>query len=396
MLRQVLSYRDTSFVKILAGVRRCGKSTLLAMLEQTLLDDGVPQHNIFSRKLDDIWLPIDYDAETLLDEARKAITASDDSRPFYVLLDEVQEIPRWELVVRKLQARPNTDIYITGSNSTLLSGELATHLTGRYVQIHVYPLSFKEFRETGWGTTDDDLFQRYMRYGGMPVFVNDDIQDQPRIISALNDVYESIVNKDVIQRYGFRDAATVRKIARYLFSTSGNLFSSWNVYNALKSSGVSTTFTTMENQIEALKNAFAIYDAEQTAVRGKALLRPQRKFYPVDNGLRNLVNHFADSDHGAQLEGIVFMELKRRGYDVSIGKTSDGEIDFVAQRADERIYIQVTLSMLEESTRARELRPLLGLSDAYPRMVLTLDRFSAGTTEQGIRIVNAVDWLLEA
>ena len=325
--------------------------------------------------------------------------ATQESRPgpFYVFLDEIQDVPGWEEVVRRLHSRDDTDVYITGSNARLLSGELATHLTGRYITIPVYPLSFDEYQRhhRAQGTTDstDQLFSKYMMFGGMPGLFATGQPDQDKATEILTSIYESIVMKDVAGRYGIRDIATLEKLSRYLFSTSGNLFSVNKVANTLTSAGANASYATVDNQISALERSFIVYSAQQERMRGKELLRPQRKFYPVDNGFRNLATGFNGSDRGAQLEGIVFMELQRRGYDVTIGSLPDGEIDFIAKRGNNKQYIQVTLNMTEEQTRERELAPLRRLGDAFPRTVLTLDWHSEGMTDEGIHITNVMDWL---
>lgn len=390
------SHRNTPEIKVLTGVRRCGKSTLLEHYAQSLLDDGVPASNIFTRRFDSFDTPIGYSATDLHADLMQA-TQEARPGPFYVFLDEIQDVPGWEEVVRRLHSRDDTDVYITGSNARLLSGELATHLTGRYITIPVYPLSFDEYQRhhRAQGTTDstDQLFSKYMMFGGMPGLFVTGQPDQDKATEILTSIYESIVMKDVAGRYGIRDIATLEKLSRYLFSTSGNLFSVNRVAYTLASAGANASYATVDNQISALERSFIVYSAQQERMRGKELLRPQRKFYPVDNGFRNLATGFNGSDRGAQLEGIVFMELQRRGYDVAIGSLPDGEIDFIAKRGNDKQYIQVTLNMTEEQTRERELAPLRRLGDAFPRTVLTLDWHSEGMTDEGIHITNVMDWL---
>lgn len=390
------SHRNTPEIKVLTGVRRCGKSTLLEHYAQSLLDDGVPASNIFTRRFDSFDTPIGYSATDLHADLMQA-TQESRPGPFYVFLDEIQDVPGWEEVVRRRHSRDDTDVYITGSNARLLSGELATHLTGRYITIPVYPLSFDEYQRhhRAQGTTDstDQLFSKYMMFGGMPGLFATGQPDQDKATEILTSIYESIVMKDVAGRYGIRDIATLEKLSRYLFSTSGNLFSVNKVANTLASAGANASYATVDNQISALERSFIVYSAQQERMRGKELLRPQRKFYPVDNGFRNLATGFNGSDRGAQLEGIVFMELQRRGYDVTIGSLPDGEIDFIAKRGNDKQYIQVTLNMTEEQTRERELAPLRRLGDAFPRTVLTLDWHSEGMTDEGIHITNVMDWL---
>lgn len=389
-------HRDSPEVKVLSGVRRSGKSTLLSRYAESLRDEGVPQSNIFARRFDAFDVPIGYDAQDLHRDLVEA-TARAEPGPFYVFLDEIQDVPGWESVVRRLHTREHTDVYITGSNARLLSGELATYLTGRYVTIPVYPLSFDEYLgyRRGQGAVEpvDSLFAQYMMFGGMPGLFATGLPDERTAGELLAAVYDSVVMKDVAQRYGVRDFATLEKLSRYLFATSANLFSVNNVVNTLRGAGANVSHATVDNQIDALEQAFIIRSVEQERMRGRQLLRPQRKYYPVDNGLRNLATGFSGADRDAQLEGVVCVELLRRGYTVTTGTLPEGEIDFVARRNSERQYVQVTLNMTEETTRERELAPLRRLDDAFPRLVLTLDWYSAGVTAEGVRIMNVTDWL---
>lgn len=402
LMHALRAHRGTQAVKVLVGVRRCGKSTLLGHYAKSLIDEGVPERNVFIKRFDSFDVPLDYDAEQLYRDLQNAVERSEPGM-FYVFLDEIQEVGGWEKVVRRLHTRELTDVYITGSNAYLLSGELATYLAGRYVAVPVFPLSFREYSTYAASLdvrqTQEHLFASYMMFGGMPgLYADGDVREvnQGKAAEILGAIYESVVVKDVATRYGVRDMATLEKLSRYLFSTSGNLFSTNKVVGTLRSAGIGIASATAENQIDALEKAFIIYGCEQSRIRGKELLRPQRKYYPVDNGFRNLANGFNGADQGAQLEGIVFMELKRRGYTVAIGALPDAEIDFVARRDSDTVYIQVTLNMTDEATRARELAPLRRLNSAFPRTVLTLDRFGLGVTEEGIRIVNVIDWLLGA
>ncbi|PJM74918.1 ATP-binding protein [Bifidobacterium simiarum] len=400
LMTTLTDHRNTPEIKVLTGVRRCGKSTLLHLYAQSLRQQGVPERNIYHRRFDSFDTPIGYTATDLYDDLRQAFDTAEPG-PFTVLLDEIQDVPDWEQVVRRLHTRDDTDVYITGSNARLLSGELATYLTGRYVTIPVYPLSYDEYathmERKHPDVSEEQRFAEYMMYGGMPgLYANGTGKpDRSRAGEVLDAVYESVVVKDVARRYGIRDLATLEKLSRYLFATSGNLFSTNNVVNTLNSAGLKVTYATVDNQIDALEKAFIVYGCEQSRIRGRQLLRPQRKYYPVDNGFRNLANGFNGADRGAQLEGIVYMELRRRGWSVSIGALPGGEIDFVARNGSDRQYIQVTLNMTEEHTRERELAPLRRLDDAFPRLVLTLDRFSEGVTQEGIRTINVMDWLRE-
>lgn len=398
-LDQLSRQWHTPDIKVLVGIRRCGKSSILAMFaDQLARDQGVEPRNIFFKRLDDYGTPLDYSVADLQNDIDNALEQADPDSWFHVFLDEIQDIDGWEHLVRRLHTRAKTDVYITGSNARLLSGELATQLTGRYFEIPVYPLSFAEYTAFPplheQHTDETSRFNDFLRFGGMPgLFALADRGEQS-ISNELRGIYQSILFKDVAQRFAIRDLHTLEVLGRYLCATSGTLFSARKIANTLTSMGTKTNGPSVDSLASAIVKSYLLYEAEQTGLQGKTLLRPQRKFYPADTGLRNLMTGFSGRDLGAQLECAVFRELRSRGYDVTIGTFDDLEIDFVARRGSEKMYIQVTLSMLEEQTRARELRPLEALTDAFPRIVITLDHYSAGVTEDGIRIVNAIDWLL--
>lgn len=390
----------TPEIKVLTGVRRSGKSSILQLYADKLHAGGIEQRNMFFKRLDDFDTPLNYRANDLYGQLTTAISASDKRRWFYVFLDEIQDVDGWEDVVRRLHTRERTDVYITGSNAQVLSGELATLLTGRYREIPVFPLSFTEYKDFAAHrdknfTTPKATLTEYLRFGGMPGIFALNSMDEAEIRSTLSATYDSILFSDVVSRLELRSSPAIERVARFILSTSGNLFSLRNVTSALRDSGIALDSKTVDALIEGLIESFVIYAAEQQGLRGKRVLRPQRKFFPVDTGLRSLATGFGTTDIGARLEGVVFMELKRRGYEVAIGTPPEGEIDFVASRGDKRAYIQVTASMLDETTRRRELAPLQGLTDAYPRIVLTADSSVAGVAAEGIRIVNVEQWLTQ-
>ena len=390
----------TPEIKVLTGVRRSGKSSILQLYADKLHAGGIEQRNMFFKRLDDFDTPLNYRANDLYGQLTTAISASDKRRWFYVFLDEIQDVDGWEDVVRRLHTRERTDVYITGSNAQVLSGELATLLTGRYREIPVFPLSFTEYkdfvahRDKNF-TTPKATLTEYLRFGGMPGIFALNSMDEAEIRSTLSATYDSILFSDVVSRLELRSSPAIERVARFILSTSGNLFSLRNVTSALRDSGIALDSKTVDALIEGLIESFVLYAAEQQGLRGKRVLRSQRKFFPVDTGLRSLATGFGTTDIGARLEGVVFMELKRRGYEVAIGTPPEGEIDFVASRGDKRAYIQVTASMLDETTRRRELAPLQGLTDAYPRIVLTADSSVAGVAAEGIRIVNVEQWLAQ-
>lgn len=405
LLNRLLAHHDTPDIKVIIGVRRCGKSTALAMLSDALHTDGIPRNNIFHKRFDAFDVPLDYSAADLHDELMRAAEEADASFPFYVMLDEIQDVPGWEKVVRRLHTRERTDVYVTGSNANLLSSDLATYLTGRYVEIPAYPLSFAEytafsnvFDRQSESRSGDDLLAEYLIYGGMPGQFALRERNETTVGAELRDIYRSILFKDVAQRYDIRDLDGLEKLSRFLFSTSGSLFSARNVANTLTSAGHRISSVTISAQVKALCSAMLIYQAEQEGMQGKTVLRPLSKYYPVDNGFRSLVNGFSPRDVGARLECAVYMELVRRGYTVSVGTSDKAEIDFIASRTGlqgtEKQYIQVTASLLDDTTRTREFAPLLSLTDAFPRVIITLDPYSAGIDGNGITVVTARDWFL--
>lgn len=393
-------YRNGEHIKVLKGVRRCGKSTLLDLLIERLRAEGVPEQNLIRRRFDEFGMALDQTAETLQADLSDAFSSAH-SGTVYVFLDEIQMVEGWEKVVRGLHTRADTDVYITGSNAYLLSSDLATYLAGRYAEIDVFPLSFKEYLDFSERTglslgSSEKAFARYLRYGGMPSLFalrDADEQDYARELSA---IYDSVILSDVAQHLAIRDYALLSKLVAYVFSTSGNLFSVASITNYLRSAGIKTSVQTIDSYLYGLEEALIMYGAKQVGLQGRQLLRPLRKFYPVDTGLRNLSIGFALKDIGFQLENAVFMELMRRGYDVSIGAMGKAEVDFVAQRNDERLYIQVCDRLGDDAVMERELAPLQKIGDSFAKMVLTTDTLHAGTTPDGIRVMSLIDWLLDS
>ncbi len=394
------SFVGTPEVKVLVGVRRCGKSSLLALLANRLRSRGVPDRCIIQLKLDGYEVPLSPDARWLDAQIRPRLADVAADETAYVLLDEVQEVAGWEDVVRRVNTLPNAQVFITGSNARVLSGELATLLAGRYVEIPVYPLGFEEYisfgEAFGWDVASKEaLLSDFVAFGGMPAlfaYTRGDVAAYERVLSG---IFDTVILKDVVGRSHVKDVDLLEKVVRYVFSTSGNLFSTKRVVDALVSAGRKASQETVDNYLAALVNAKVMTACEQQGLAGKEVLRPQRKFYPVDNGLRNLTIGFNRTrDTGYQLEAIVFNELVRRGWKVGIGALPGGEVDFVATRRDERLYIQVCQSVLDETTFAREVTPLEAIQDSFPKVVLVADRWKTGATSSGIRIVNVADWLL--
>lgn len=391
---------DSPNIKVLTGIRRCGKSTLLSMLVERIRKEGFPQSNIFYRRFDQFGMPVNPDAEWLLSELDAAKREADPNLPLRVFLDEIQEVKGWEKVVRQLHTDSSFDVFITGSNAYVLSSDLSTFLAGRYERIEVYPLSFREYLrfaheavECPWD--DETLLRRYMTYGGMPGLFELPFADQQAVSDELTTLFDAIILNDVARRSSISDMDLLTKLIRYVYSTSGSLFSTKKVSDALTSMGRKVKPETVDNYLVSLVRAFALYECEQEGLVGKRLLRPMRKFYPADTGFRNLPSGFAGSDIGFQLENVVYLELRRRGYSPFVGALPGSEIDFVAKRGNERIYLQVSASLLDEGVYRREVAPLESVKNAFPKTILVLDGWREGYTDSGVRIQRLLDWLLD-
>jgi len=315
----------------------------------------------------------------------------------YILLDEVQRVQDWEKCVNALHVDFDTDIYITGSNAYLLSSELSTYLSGRYIEIKMLPLSFKEFLDFYQFESNvpmDDKFTRYLKYGGMPSAIL--LGDTNNLYeNAIKGIYNTVFMKDVIDRNKVVDSSLLEKILKFLMNNIGNVVSSKKIADFLTSQGTKVTHNTVLNYLNMLENAYIIYKAQRYDIKGKELLKTLEKYYIVDMGIRNTILGFRDSDYGHILENIVYFELLRNGYEVTVGKTDNLEVDFIATTSVDKKYYQVTLSLLEEETRKRELRSLKNINDNYEKTILTLDKIYSGTTEEGIKIINIVDFLLK-
>lgn len=397
--RRLTDSLGTPDIKVLKGVRRCGKSSLLTLLSNSFKDAGTPPQDILYRRMDQFGVPLDPDASWLEEEVLRAMRGKQGDK-LYVLLDEIQDVRGWEKVVRRLHTAPNVEVFVTGSNAHVLSSDLSTLLGGRYIEIDVFPLSFAEYVEFSSSEdmtlrSRDDLLSAYVRFGGMPAQFSLPDRGEESLAQMLRTVYETIILNDVALHERISDMDLLAKLVRYTFSTSGNLFSTRSIVNALKSSGRKASFETIDNYLRALESALIVRSCEQEGISGKQVLRPLRKYYPVDNGLRNLMTGFAPRDYGAQLECVVHNELVRRGYDVTVGTLPGGtEVDFVARSGADRLYVQVSESLESEETYEREVRPFEQIRDSFPRLVLTLGRYRLGTTETGVRISNLADWLL--
>lgn len=392
-MKKLLAYKDTEFIKVITGIRRCGKSSLLKLFMEKIKEENAKVNVIYmnfeSFEFDEI---VDY--KDMYNEIKNQIK---DKSKTYILLDEVQRVINWEKCVNALTVDFNCDIYITGSNAYLLSSELSTYLSGRYIEIKMLPLSFKEFLKFANFNDNlsiDEKFNQYIKYGGMPGIIklnnNLDLFDD-----AIKGIYNTVFMKDIIEKNRLTDATLLEKVLKFLMSNTGSLVSSKKIADFLTSQGTKVTHNTILNYLEMLENAYIIYKAPRYDIKGKELLKTLEKYYVVDMGIRNSILGFRDSDYGHIIENIVFFELLSRGYTVTVGKTDSLEVDFIATNSKEKMYYQVTLSLLEENVRNREFTPLKNINDNYEKTILTLDRVYNEISEDGIKCKNVIDFLLE-
>lgn len=383
------TYRDVPLVKILAGVRRCGKSTILEMLQDDLQKSGVAADHIISMR----YTSEDFDDAMTDKDMYKSIKEqmTGDGR-YYLLLDEVQEIDGWEKAVNSLLENTDTDIYVTGSNSKLMSGEISTYLTGRYISIPVYTLSFAEFLEfkKERDLPVKELLNEYIRMGGFPIVALGNF-DERSAYQIVEGIYNSVIISDITKRHNIANFDLFNRVVRYIVENVGKTFSANAIVKFLKSEGRSLSVEAVYNYLNWLEKAFVIYRCRRYDLQGKSVLKTQEKFYLADSSLKYCIMGFNPKSIAAMLENIVYFELRRKGYDVYIGKNETKEIDFVAVRRDERIYVQVCRRLPEESDR--EVANLLEIRDHYPKYMVTLDELAAGNIN-GVRIVHLADFLL--
>lgn len=398
-LDQLKKWKDKSVIKVITGIRRCGKSTLLELYREYLKTQGVTDDQIISINFEELEYEELLDYKALYNFIKERLH---ESKTTYIFLDEIQQVENFQKAVDSLYVKKNVDVYITGSNAYLLSGELATLLSGRYIEINMLPLSFAEFCELKSGGDKDALFAEYMQNGGLPYIASLE-NDAEMIDTYLEGIYNTVIVKDVEERAKRKekdpnkrkitDAALLKNISRFLANSIGSPISIKSIADYVTSSGRKTSPNTVDDYVEALVEPYIFYPAERYDVIGKQLLKKNQKMYIVDLGLRRHLLAKQKYDLGFSLENIIFFELLRRGYSVNIGKVGVTEIDFVAKKNDEIRYYQVTASMTEKSTFDREMSPLQNISDNYPKTVITLDRFTLGNYG-GIEVVNAIDWLL--
>ena len=392
-MNKLLSYKDTEFIKVITGIRRCGKSSLLKLFMNKLKEEN-PRTNVIYMNFESFEFDKIIDYKDMYTEIKKQIKSKGKA---YILLDEVQRVTNWEKCVNALTVDFNCDIYITGSNAYLLSSELSTYLSGRYIEIKMLPLSFKEFLKFANFESNisiDEKFNQYMKYGGMPGIIKLNY-DYNLFDDAIKGIYNTVFMKDVIEKNKLTDASLLEKVLKFLMSNTGSLISSKKIADFLTSQGTKVTHNTILNYLEMLENAYIIYKASRYDIKGKELLKTLKKYYIVDIGIRNSILGFRDSDYGHIIENIVFFELLNRGYTVTLGKNDSLEVDFIATNFKEKKYYQVALSLLEENVRNREFVPLKSINDNYEKTILTLDRVYNETSEEGIKCRNIIDFLLE-
>lgn len=424
-LNQMIAFQDTEMIKVMTGIRRCGKSSLMKLMAEHLRENGVADDQILEMNFESMSIP-EMDARGFYEYVKARICP--DKRT-YLFFDEVQKVPGWENAVNSFRVDFDCDIYITGSNAYLLSSELSTYLSGRYVEIKVLPLSFREFLDFhGYKLTeqkspaggvkkrimDDDgevydareLYDAYTRFGGMPMLADIGLEIN-RVTAALDGVYSAAVINDILEREkrkGQRtitDAVLLRKIIMFLADNIGNNTSATSIGNTLAGEGLledgkrktKPAVQTIQAYIKALTEAYFFYEIKRFDIKGKEYLRTLGKYYIVDIGLRNYLLGFREGDSGHILENIIFFELMRRGYDVAIGKIDNQEVDFIATKTDEKKYIRVTETMNAPETRERELAPLRKIRDSYEKIVIALE-CDLTQTQDGIKIIRALDFLL--
>ena len=390
-LDELIESIDLNLIKVITGVRRSGKSTLLLQYKEYLISQGISEKNIIYMNFESAdWYSIK-NYEDLYNYIKNNINKNKN----YILLDEVQNIEKWEKAVNSLLVDIDCDIYITGSNAYLLSSELTTLLAGRVLTIKIYPFSFKEFLAEYPFKNDEDKyekFDKYLKYGGMPMLVN--MNDNELLMTNyLNDIKEVVLKKDIINRNNIKDVVFLDNLIKYMSSCIGNLTTPNAIYELMKKNGSNITNETVDSYLKMIENAYFIYRVPRYELKGKQLLKTQGKYYFVDNGLKNIISGFSSYDTGSSFENLIYIELLRRGYEVYVGKYNNIEIDFIAIKPNERVYYQVTRSMLDENVEKREKNSLLAVKDNYRKVILTMDNVKNKQID-GIEVINIIDFLM--
>ncbi|EHD1636863.1 ATP-binding protein [Listeria monocytogenes] len=388
-LKQLIQFKDADFIKVITGVRRSGKSVLLMLYKEYLLQEGVPENHIIHINFESF----EYQTITTEEKFRQKLDEllPEDDKKVYLLFDEIQMVEGWQRVVNGIRVSFNSDIIITGSNANMLSGEIATLLSGRYIEIPIYPFSFSEFLHVKGIESDsrkvDSAYDEFEKYGGFPsvVIAEESIKD-----TILSGIFDTIVLNDVALRAGVKDATALKSIIRFLADNVGQLVNASKIVNTLKSEGVDTTVHTVNRYLDLLENGYLFYRAKQYDIRGREYLRTNGKYFIIDTGLRRNAVGRKDGNYSNRLENIVYIELLRRGYTVDVGKLDSKEIDFVARKLDETLYIQVAYEL---PNNRHETDNLLNIKDNYKKIVVT-GRYYETTQIDGIPIIYIVDWLL--
>lgn len=396
-LKEIRNFINKPIIKVITGMRRSGKSMILKLISQELLEQGVSKENIIYINFESLMF------EELIDFKKLYQYVIDKSKningKIYILFDEIQEVTSWEKAINSFLVDLDCDIYITGSNANLLSSELATYLAGRYIEIKIYPLSFKEYIEfskvqnPNEQLTNEEYFEKYLQFGGLPGIHNFNY-DRNNIYQYLSDIYNSVLLKDVIARNNIRDIELLERIVLYIMDNIGNTFSAKNISDFLKSQGRKLSRETVYNYLKALESAYIISRVQRYDIKGKTILETQEKFYLMDLGLRHSKLGYRANDIAGYLENIIYLELIRRKYIVNIGKLNTKEIDFIGTLRDEKLYIQVTYLLASDETVEREFSPLKNIKDNYPKYVLSMDNLEAYNID-GIKREKIIDFLLD-
>ena len=389
---KIMRYTDAPFVKILTGIRRCGKSTILKMIMEELKKRGVSEEQIVSYRFDSMEYE-DMTAKEMFTELKSRLC---ENKKTYLFLDEVQEIKHWEKAVNSLASDYDTDIYVTGSNSRMMSSEIETYLTGRYVAFRIYTLSFAEYitfkEECSDVKEPREELAEYIRLGGFPA-THLQRYSEDEIYTIVRDIYNSTIFSDIVKRNQVRKVDQLERIVKFAFDNVGKTFSAKSISDYLKSERRTIDNETVYSYLEKLESAYILHRCSRYDIQGKELLKTQEKFYIADTALRYSVLGYTQTSVAAMLENVIYLELRRRGYTVNIGKTPDGEIDFIAERQSEKLYVQVTKEIKTPETEQREYSRLLEIHDNYPKYLLTTDSFAGGNYE-GIKTMHIADFLL--
>lgn len=399
-IKSLLQWKDEQVIKVVTGIRRCGKSTLLAQYQSWLQKNGVSKEQIISINFEELEYEELLDYKKLYAHLKERLVSG---KTTYIFLDEIQKVPYFEKAVDSIYVKPNVDVYLTGSNAYMLSGDLATLLTGRYVEIKMLPLSFREYLEITKQEKQQG-FADYLQNGGLPYIASMERTNE-KVETYLEGIYNTVIVKDIEDRQArkesnpdkrkINDIALLKTIAKYLASVMGSPVSVRGITNYLISSGRKISPNTVDDYVEALTESFVFYPVERFDIVGKQLLKANKKLYIVDLGLRNYILPRKNYDLGFSLENIVYFELLRRNYKVTMGKQGNAEVDFVAEKHGVYKYFQVTADMTSQETFDREMRPLENIKDNYEKIVLTADLLTVGNYN-GIQVKNLMDWLLEA